>query len=164
VKEVWDNLITLLSEMVNVYKSILEISRQKNKSLIAAKTQEIEKLTREEEMLILHAGKLEGARIKLMQELAARYGVAGETLTLARLREIAEPDTAKKLETIAGEFDTTLQELAPINSLNTELIQQALRYINFNINILTKSSASNTYAPQGQAEPGTSLRLVDRKI
>lgn len=165
MKDIWEKLIALLSEMVALYKSVLEISRQKNETLIAAKPKELETLTRKEELLIVRIGKLETARIKLMNQLAEGYNLASETLTFTKLQELAEPAITESLEKIAQGFDTTLGELAPINLLNIALIEQALVFVNYNINLLTRSRTAPTYAPRGQGGQETQgLKLVDRRV
>lgn len=161
----WDKLVILLDEMVSLYEAILELSRQKRDILIAVKPQDLEALTKQEELLILQAGKLEAARGKLMQQLAAAGGVAAQDLTLAKMKELAGPEASARLDKIAAEFERIMAELAPVNKLNAELIQRALGFINYNINLLTQSAAGPTYAPQGQNTRETQVRkLVDRKV
>jgi len=161
----WDKLVTLLTEMVSLYKAILELSRQKRDILIAVKPQELEAVTKQEELLILQAGKLEAARSKLVQQLAAASGVSADGLTLSDAKKLAGPATAEKLDKIAAEFESFLAELAPINKLNSELIKRALGFINYNINLLTQSAAGPTYAPQGKSTQEPQVRkLVDRNV
>lgn len=161
----WDKLVTLLDEMVSLYKAILELSRQKRDILIAVKPQDLESVTKQEELLILQVGKLETARGKLAQQLAAAGGVSVEELTLTKMKELAGPEAAERLDGIAAEFEQIMAELAPINKLNADLIQRALGFVNYNINLLTQSSAGPTYAPQGKNTQETQLRkLVDKKV
>ncbi|MDT8903895.1 flagellar protein FlgN [Anaeroselena agilis] len=161
----WDKLINLLEEMVSLYEAILELSRQKRDILIAVKPQDLEAVTKQEELLILQVGKLEAARGKLVQQLAAAGGVTAQDITLAKMKELAGPEAGVRLDKIAAEFERIMAELAPVNKLNAELIQQALGFINYNINLLTQSSAGPTYAPQGKTPQDNQVRkLVDRKI
>lgn len=161
----WDKLVTLLGEMVSLYEAILELSRQKRDILIAVKPQDLEAVTKQEELLILQVGKLDAARGKLLQQLAAAGGVAAQELTLPKIKELAGPEAGERLDKIAAEFERIMAELAPVNKLNAELIQQALGFVNYNINLLTQSSAGPTYAPQGKNTQETQLRkLVDKKV
>ncbi|MDR3560116.1 MAG: flagellar protein FlgN [Negativicutes bacterium] len=165
MKENWDRFIALLAEMVDLYRVILELSMQKRELLVAAKTKDLELLTQKEERVILQIGKLESARGKLARQIAAEHGLDGDGLTLPQLRELTEPETASKLEEIAIEFGKIMGELASVNQLNTELIQQALSFVNYNINLLTRSTVPQTYAARGQGNQETqSLKLVDRRV
>lgn len=161
----WEKLVTLLGEMVELYKAILELSRQKRDMLIAVKPQELESVTKQEELLILRVGKLESTRGKIMQEIAAAGGVTVEGLTLAKMQEMAGPDIAPRLAGIATEFDSIMHELAPVNQTNAELIQQALGFINYNLNLLTQSATGPTYAAKGtNTQEQQRPKLVDRKV
>jgi flagellar biosynthesis/type III secretory pathway chaperone len=165
VKANWDKLIALLTEMVDLYQAILELSRQKRELLIAVKPQDLEAVTKQEELLILQVGKLESARSRLTKDIAAAAGRPSAALTLAELKELAGPEDAERLEDIAADLDRIMQELAPINQLNTELIQRALGFINYNLNLLTQSAASPTYAADGRnPQENHQRKLVDRKI
>ena len=146
-------------------QAILDISRRKRESLIAVKTQELEALTKQEEALILQVGKLEAARGKLVKELAAASGVSADGLTLTAMQQLAGPAIADRIGKIAADFQRIMAELAPVNQLNAELIQRALGFINYNINLLTRSTAGPTYAPQGKSGAEAQARkLVDQKI
>lgn len=161
----WDKLVAVLDQTVELYQAILDISRRKREILIAVKPQELEALTKQEEALILQVGKLEATRGKLAGELAAASGVSADGLTLAAMQQLAGPAVADRLGKIAGELARIMEELAPVNQLNAELIQRALGYINYNINLLTRSTAGPTYAPRGKGNNEAQIRkLVDRKI
>ncbi len=152
----WDKLVILLDEMVSLYEAILELSRQKRDTLIAVKPPDLEAITKKEELLILQAGKLETARGKLVEQLAAAGGFAAQDLTLAKMKELAGPETAARLDKIAAEFERIMAELAPVNKLNAELIQRALGFINYNINLLTPDAERDRahLCPAGAKHPG----------
>lgn len=165
MKANWENLITVLGEMAGIYRVLLDLSRQKRDVLIAVKPQNLESITKNEELLILQVGKLEAIRGKMMKEIASAGGIDVDSLTLAKIRELAGPDEAARLEAVGAELTSIMAELAPVNKLNAELIQQALGFINYNLNLLTQSTAGPTYAPKGAGQQDSQMRkLVDRKI
>jgi flagellar biosynthesis/type III secretory pathway chaperone len=165
VKDNWGKLVALLTEMVDLYRVILEFSRQKRELLVETKIKDLELLTQKEECVILQIGKLESARVKLAHQIASDQGLDGEEVTLSKMLELTEPDTASQLEKIADEFDKTMRELALLNQLNTELIQQGLSFVNYNINLLTRNTISPTYSPRGQGGQETqAIKLVDRRV
>jgi aspartate aminotransferase-like enzyme len=85
VKDNWEKLVVLLTELVDLYRAILNLSKQKREALIAAKTQDIDTVTRQEELLILQVGKFEAARGKLMRQIADSHGLDVEVLTLSKI-------------------------------------------------------------------------------
>lgn len=161
----WERLVVSLSEVVDIYIAILQLSRQKQEVLVSVRPQELEVITKQEEFLILQAGKIEKTRGELIKKLAATYNLDERELTFTKLVEIAEPDVGERLKAIAAELDQIMRDLAPVNQVNAEMIQRALGFINYSINILSHSSAGPTYAPQGQGGQAPQVRkLVDRKV
>lgn len=165
MKANWENLFTVLGEMTGLYRDILDLSRKKRDVLIAVKPQDLEAITKNEEVLILQVGKLEAARGKIMQEIASAGKIDVDTLTLTKLKELAGPDEAKRLAAVTAELAGIMADLAPVNQINAELIQQALGFINYNLNLLTQNTAGTTYAPRGTGQQEPQMRkLVDKKI
>lgn len=161
----WERLIAIFSELVEIYTVIFQLSNQKRKVLVAAKPKELEILTQKEELCVLKVGKVEQELSMLMQQIAAGYGVTTEGLTLKKIQALAEPSVSASLGAAGEQLNGLMTNLAVVNTSNGELIQQALRFVNYNINLLTQATASTTYAPQGHNTPETRVRkLFDHKI
>jgi len=156
----WDDLLKVLREMLSVYQGILTLSQQKHDILIAAKSHELETVTKQEEMLIIEVGKLEDIRGKIVGEMMAAYGMKDGEVSLAELKKIAKPEIVEQLEMFGEKFGSIMAAMVPLNQQNTELIQQALRFVNYNINLLSQTVVGPTYAAKGQAEKQTIQRTV----
>ena len=160
----WEKLVALLSELLELYQAILKLTEQKKDILVAGQAPNLEAITRQEELLILQVGKLEGKREKLLSEIAAAHGLTNQGLTLSKIRELANASIAEKLATIETDFEQVTQKLVPLNQLNTQLIQQALNFVNYNINILAQTQIGPTYAPRGESsQPSPSRAILDTK-
>lgn len=161
----WEQLITLLVQMVKVYKGLLIIGNNKRSVLIAGDVHSLEKIIQQEEMLIYQAGKLEALRYKIVREIASLYGINKNDINQAELIKLADPDSASKLDTANKELGQLITELKPINEINTQLIKQALNIINYNVNLLTQEDSGVNYAPQGAAGKTVPARpLLDCKV
>lgn len=152
MKEKWGELLTVLSKMLSIYQAILILSHQKHDILVAAKSHELETVTKQEEVLIQQVGKLEDLRGKLVSELMAAHGITEGEVSLTQLHNIATPAVVEQLEHFSKEFSDIMTEMMPINKLNTELIKQALGFINYNINLLSQTAVGTTYAAKGQSK------------
>lgn len=150
MNEKWEELLTVLSKMLSIYQAILILSQQKREILVAAQSQELGKVTEQEEILILQIGKLEEHREILVGELMALHGIEEGKFSFEELGKIAQPSVVEQLESLRKEFRKIMEEIEPLNKLNTELIKQALHFINYNINILSQTAVGPTYAPKGQ--------------
>ena len=163
MKDRWEALLAVLRKIISLYQTVLALSQEKQQILVSAKSQELEKVTKQEEMLILEIGKLEDLRRKLVGELMAAHGIDGEVV-LSELKKVAAPDIAVQLETFGENLRDIMKAITPINKLNTELINQALGFINYNINILSQTVVGPTYAPKGQANEQTTRTVFDAKV
>lgn len=158
--DMWDKLTVALNQILEIYQALLQLSQKKKEILIAAKPQELEKVTKQEEMLIIQAGKLEKVRLTVMQELVTELGISSEQAVLSELIKYADSTTAVKLNEIFQAFTEITGELNNLNELNEKLIRQSLEFVNYNINILSQSKADTTYAPQGQDSTGKPGRTI----
>lgn len=156
----WEELLTVLRKMLSIYRTILALSQQKHDILVAAKSHELDQVTKQEEILILQVGKLEDLRGKIVSEIMADHDVTNNQGSLVQLQTIAPPVVAAQLENFGKELGQIITEMAPINKLNTELIKQALLFINYNINILSHTVVGPTYAAKGQESGQAPKRTV----
>lgn len=166
MKSQWEKLIAVLDEMLALYRAILTLSQEKRTVLVAADGQKLEQITKKEELLILQAGKLDNHRADIVKEIGKALGLKPSDMTLERIIEHVDDDFAARLKTISDEFDNVLGDLAPLNKVNTQLIQHALTFVNYNINILAQNQTGPTYAPKGQpgGKQAPSRALFDHKV
>lgn len=163
--DMWDKLVVALNQILEIYQALLQLSRKKKEILIAANPQELEKLTKQEEMLIIQAGKLEKLRLVAMQGLVVELGISPDQVVMSALIKYADSTTAAKLSEIFQAFTEITGELNKLNELNEKLIRQSLDFVSYNINILSQSKADTTYAPQRQESVGKSGRtILDAKV
>ena len=160
MKDKWEELLAVLSKMLSIYQVILTLCQQKNQILIAAKSHDLEIVTKQEEILIKQVGKLENLRGKLVSEIMVAHGIAEGEVSLAQLHKIATPAIVEQLEAFGKEFGVVVAAMEPLNKMNTKLIKQALGFINYNINLLSQTAVAPTYKAKGQANQQTIQRTV----
>lgn len=162
---IWDKFVAILVETLNLYQVLLDLAQKKREILVKAKPRDLEAITKQEEAIVLQAGKIGAIRSNIILEIANLLGMQNKDMTLSLLIEHADSNYAQQLIDISGKLDKVLQELARLNKLNVELIQQSLNFVNYNINILAQTTSEQTYAPRGQAsQPGKSRAIIDAKV
>ncbi len=162
---IWGKLILLLNQTLKIYQDLLQLSRKKREILIAANPQALEQVTKQEEMLIIEAGKLEKLRLPVTRELADALNMPPDQVAISALSEQADSETANQLRSLSKEFTEVSAELVKLNELNEKLIKQSLDYISYNINILSQSKAEPIYAPKGQTGmAGSGCSILDAKV
>lgn len=153
-----------LEAILNLYQKLIEISGQKQKELVNGNMEEIDRLNKEEEILVFQASRLETERFRRARELAAYYELP-ENAKLGELLEKAPPPEKEKLTVLLKKLLETIGEIDKINRENTALIQQSLKFINFTIDVLSQSDPSVTYS-SGDNERKSENRsiLLDKKV
>ena len=167
MRELWRELIEALEETLALYRYMLELSGNKKDVLVRGKPVELEAINREEESLLLQGKELEHRRAKATAVLVTAWDMANAKPSLDELAAVATPDDGERLHTLKQEFAATLKELSRLNAVNAKLTEQALAFVNYNLNLLTRRQAEPTYAPAGAAAfkgSAMSAALLDRKV
>ena len=162
----WGELLTVLAESVTLYKDLLLLGEEKRQALIGADTAMLDAITRREELRILEGTRLEERRAKATAAIATHHKLADRKPTLLMLADAADPDTAEQIRSLGTELDTAVKQLVRLNDTNAALIHQALHFVQYNLNLLTRSQAETTYVPTGgrKATGGSAAMILDRKV
>ncbi len=163
--EMWQSLIEVLDEMQALYQRLLELGGEKRRQLVQGKPGELEAINRLEESLVIQGNELEHRRAKATAVIVTTCGLSNNRPTLTELMDLADQDTAERIRTFNTDFSLTLKELSSLNLINARLTEKALAFVNYNLNLLTRSQAENTYAPVGTAPISRAASaLLDRRV
>lgn len=161
----WRSLLDTLEETLAFYRNILELSEAKRTLLIQARPGEIDELSRRMETLAMEGAALEKRRAAATAVIVSALGLEKAKPTISELAAIAEPDAAELLDSIGRELGTTVENLSQINAINAKLTEQALAFVSYNLNLLTRCQAEDTYAPTGSVAAQRAVTaLLDRKV
>ncbi|MDF2635276.1 MAG: FlgN protein [Pelosinus sp.] len=164
MEEMWKNLLNVLHQIRTICQAFLTLSEQKQKVLVAANSQELEKIVKQEDSLLVEISKLEKMREKVIKEILIAHSVQDAEVSLGALKKIAKPDVREQLEVFSKDLKEIMDQLGPLQILNSELIQQALGFINYNVNVLSQIAVGPTYASGGQTDQQAPKRtLFDAK-
>lgn len=160
MSEVLQNLNENLKRQVILYEELNDLEREKQKALIKNNLQEIELITARQEPLLLGASRLEKERLLWAEHIGRDLGKAPEDLTLAELAE-----HFPVLEGVRLELDLVVGSLQEIHEINAQLLQQAMKVVEFTVGMFTHQER-NTYAhPRRKENEGNvKLQLLDRRI
>ena len=164
--DMWQPLLQSMDETMALYRRMLEISEQKKNVLVQGKPGGLEAVNRLEEAMILQGNELEHRRAKATADIVNALGLSDTRPSLNDLAAVAEPEVAERLQTLRREFGSVLRELSRRNEVNAKLTEQALAFVNFNMNLLTRRQVENTYAPAGATVIPKTMpaALLDRKV
>jgi hypothetical protein len=144
-----------------LYRDAAEISAKKTDVIVKGKIEELDSLVRVEQAIIIKIGKMEAEREAATQELSAQMGLELEGVTLSEINTRLDADSFSRLDNCQRNLVATLAGLKNTNDLNSELIQNALDYINFSVNLMTADqSGGNIYSQDGEDDAPTPRRNI----
>jgi len=159
VSDVLQSLNDNLKQQVAIYEELNELEREKQKALIKNNLQEIELITAGQEPLLLGASRLEKERLLWAEQIGRDLGKACEDLTLAELA-VHFP----LLEEVRLELDRVVGQLQEIHEINSQLLQQGMKVVEFTVGMLTHQEKNIYTRPRQKENEGAKLHLLDRRI
>jgi flagellar biosynthesis/type III secretory pathway chaperone len=162
-----NQLLTVMEEQVKVMADLTALSQKKSLLLVDGNLDELDVLLRGEQALIFQLGKLEDRRFRLQMETAADLAIHPSQLTLERLVDAVPADYAVRCKEVAEKYGEAAKKLTQVNQLNTELVQQAMAYVDFSLQLLGARgpATAQVYSAQGSRDPREAkLRRLDNRV
>lgn len=160
MSEALQNLNENLKRQVEFYNELLTLEGHKQKALIKNDLQKIESITTQEESIIIKVNPLEKERLLWAEQIGRELEKTPEDLTLAELAE-----HFPVLEGVRLDLDRVVARLQEIHEINSQLLQQAMKIVDYTVGLLTHQQ-NNTYTYPGQRGNGenTKKQLMDWRI
>ncbi|MDR1665037.1 MAG: flagellar protein FlgN [Clostridiales bacterium] len=132
-----NQLIDVLNGQADRYGELLGLSREKKGVIIANDVENLQKITNLENLVVSQTHKLEKKRIQLTKDIALVLNKKESEMTLKVLTELMEgQDEQAELIEAGKRIHSTLTALSEANAQNASLIDNALDYIEYSLNIL----------------------------
>ncbi|MCK9445095.1 MAG: flagellar protein FlgN [Tissierellaceae bacterium] len=150
-----EELENVLKKELVVLRELKDLTFEKTDIIIGNKIRELEVMTKKEEELVNKMALLEEERETLMDN----WGVMADT----PISDIIEKVTGdrEQLTNIKDEMYNIMEELQFRNKLNSDLIQENLSWIGFNINLIGDVHNQPSY---GKDNKKANKSLFDRKV
>lgn len=162
-----NQLLATMEEQTKIMSDLRALSQKKSLLLVDGNLDELDILLRGEQALIWQMGKLEERRFRLQAEIAAELRIHPGQLTLERLIASVPPDFGPRCQSVAEAYGDIAKALTEANQLNTELVQQAMAYVDFSIQLLGGRSpaTAQVYSAQGYRDQRDGkLRRLDNRV
>lgn len=152
-----------------IMDTLVQMGQEKQQLIIFGRVQELDKLIQKEGITVSNLEKLEGARFKLQEEIASRWGIAPKEINVTVILEKLQEEHSGSYDAVKDEIERlsyNLDRLRAINFNNNELINQSLSYID-EIQSVLYGDVAGTYSEKGLQSEEESLRphisLLDKK-
>lgn len=162
MEQVFENLAALLERQKDIYEEIFSLAKLKQTELVKGSLEVLDNLNKQEEMLVIRAGRLEEERFKCTNDLIALCGL-DEKASLQELLEKAPPEIKIALAALQKALTELLEQLDKINGENMDLIKQSLRFIHFSLEAVTQETQT-TYTAHRAIKVENLTKLLDRKV
>ncbi|MCL2499863.1 MAG: flagellar protein FlgN [Defluviitaleaceae bacterium] len=135
-----NQLIDILGEQANRCEELLGLAKEKKDVIVKNDVEELQKITGLENMVISQNNRLEKQRIALAADIAEVLGKRGQVLDIAALIECMEGQPQQQpLREAGNRLRTVINALKEANDLNNTLIQNAIDYVEYSLNVIRTS-------------------------
>ncbi|MBB6216410.1 flagellar biosynthesis/type III secretory pathway chaperone [Anaerosolibacter carboniphilus] len=160
-----EQLITVLKEECNLYKDYLDLAREKKTAVIKGEIKELDHITKREQNMIVNMGKVDQIRTAIIGNILLEKNIASVE-TISELADLIEEPARATILKLKDNLAALLEETKNLNHINSELLQQALEYVDYNINLLTSAQPqSSTYGNKAdEKDLKARANIFDAKI
>jgi len=159
--EIAGALADILEQEALLYQDAAEISIKKTDIIVHGKIEELDSLVKAEQAIILKIGRLEDERENIVLALSEELDLNLEGVTLTDINAHLSDESFSRLDGCQKSLARTLGGLKNTNDMNSQLIQNALDYVNFSVNLLTTNQDSgNIYTQDGGDDAGKGRRSI----
>ncbi|MBU5255684.1 flagellar protein FlgN [Tissierella praeacuta] len=151
-----EELMLILEKEMNILVELKELSFRKTDIIIDNLINDLEELTRKEEILINKIGTLEEEREKLLDT----WGLAVNTPISSIIEKL--PEDNEELIDITDKMHNIMEELSFRNKLNNDIIRENLDWIDFNMNLITSAHMEPGYG--NESKKSSRNNIFDRKV
>lgn len=159
-------LIIILKAQIALYTQLVELSKSQTQNLVIGAADQVQSITKEAEKTIKQLLQLESKRQDIIDTMMITYKINGK-VTITELIEKIQLDSNSKtvILNLISELEKIAEELKFYIHQNKILLQNAMQFIDFNMNLMTSTAAGATYAPKGQDGNAISKkRMFDQSI
>lgn len=136
-----NQLIDILGEQAARCEELLGLAKEKKDVIIKNDIEQLQKITNLENMVISQNNRLERERNTLTADIAEVLGKRGQAMNITALITAMEGQKEQEPLCAAGErLRAVLAELKEANDFNNTLIQNALEYIEYSLNVIRTSA------------------------
>lgn len=154
-----EEMIQLVRRQLVLCLRLLDLLGLQKKALLHTESQNVPRITKDIEVVIIELNRLEKHRSAILQTAQVKDARAW----LDKQPAGKEKDLLRQLLEKQG---STLQKLKEASSSNTQYLNKNMKYIDYNINVMTGAVAGVTYGLPDAADTGTtrSVKMFEANI
>jgi len=145
------NLIISLEGQIDLYNQIIALSAHKKDNIINNDIENLKKIVADENIIVPKIMRADKDREKIMQDICTVLNKKQDELTLRYLVTLVEGQPEyNELKDAVERLGKAAEEMKNINENNKMLLEQALEFVDYNMNMIHSAFAET---PAGYEEP-----------
>lgn len=145
----WQQIRDDMNLMTLIIQGLLVVADEKDRLFIENNIVGTEVVFKREQELLSKLTSVENRYQSIVENMRKRYGM-DETCSFVEIVMLLKPAQMKELLDLSSDMVGFSAQLKQRNERSRKVMNRAKSFIDFNINVLTQTVASDTYAPQGQ--------------
>lgn len=139
-----ENLIDVLGQECTEYEGLLALSQKKTPIIASGNLEELQKITDDEQNVVIRINQLEKQRIEVTNDIANVLNRDVDNLKLTNLIGMlaGRPAEQEKLAAVHDRLQTAVRNLQRVNEQNKELLTNALEMVEFEMTLLQSMKAA----------------------
>jgi len=149
-----NKLLILLEEETRLYNLLLLLLQQEKEAVVSSNLDELNRVTKEKETLLLEIRILEEDRMRIQAKFSEKVGDSGQDRTLTQLSQMVDEPFSTRLQASCSNLLSLTQSIKEINASNKALLVHSLELVRSSLTILNNSIFHNTYYRNGKMQKG----------
>ena len=131
-------LLSVLETEEAAYQELLTLSKEKTSVLVSGKTEELQKITDEEQKIVDNINSIDKKRVEVLNDIGNVLNKNPQELTLSKLTELldTQPGEQKQLTELHDKLKRTLKSVQTMNEQNKALVEQLLEMVAFDMTLV----------------------------
>ena len=147
-----DELTDVLTEEYDIYGHLIDAARRKKNCVIKNRLAELNAVSNDENAAASRLSKLDRRRASLARDMATVLNIKDPDLTLMTIADnLKDGSERERLSGLAALIRAKISELRALNNENRALIENALQYIEFSINVI-RGAVGGCMSADGRVE------------
>lgn len=154
-------LVLILEKLIELHDQLIDSGKLKTQAVKEGSMEALQQTMKEEQKLLTDLRKVEEGRRLIVGKIMSGKPFEGSEPVLSDCLNFVDDTTAGKLAALQKELISRIEELKGLNSMNQQLIQQSLQFVNFSLNIMMPQQPQINYEkPQPNKNPNTGGRSI----
>ncbi|MDZ7672937.1 MAG: flagellar protein FlgN [Halanaerobiales bacterium] len=160
-EQLLSELTEVLKKESTLYKKLLKIAEKKKETLVQNEIETLFDHVETDQELIDQVTKLENRRLEIMDKIDKKFDINSKELSYQDFINNTPDNWQDKLNPIREDLVKTLEEFHVLNEENKRLIEEAVKFNKFSIDLIVDNLKKNntTYHSKDKNRP----HLIDKR-